>query len=70
MMNEQELSNFIFSEQWTDAAMKAFEMGKKRDLAFILSQIMKETMGDDPINTVLESQNEFEAQFNQSIGKK
>jgi len=28
MMNEQELSNSIFTEQWTAAALKAFEMNK------------------------------------------
>lgn len=37
MMNEQELSNFIFSEQWKEAAIKAFEMAKSRDLAYILN---------------------------------
>jgi U3 small nucleolar RNA-associated protein 13 len=42
MQNEQELSNFIFSEQWKEAAIKAFEMQKSRDLAFILNQVRKE----------------------------
>ena len=71
MQNESELSNLIFSEQWKEAALKAFSLKKKRDLAFILNQMIKaEKSSEDPINSVLKSLEDFETQFKPSEKKR
>lgn len=69
MMNEQQLSSLIFQESWTEAAFKAFDLGKKRDLAFILNQMLKQESNNDPIDTVLQSLDDFESQFGNSTPK-
>lgn len=69
MMNEQQLSSLIFQESWSEAALKAFDLGKKRDLAFILNQMLKQESSVDPIDTVLSSLEDFESQFTNSTPK-
>ena len=70
---EQELSNMIFMENWREAALKAFELGKNRDLFFILekiehsgSQINNPEQDQDekcPVMSILNNEDQFEKQF-------